>query len=107
MGKLLLEVGTEIFSRNYGTISYFGKVDRVTEKFAFVGSSKFVREYGSMYLDIVPREKWSVTSYFIPEEKDIIELKKQQLIRFLTKFDYSKLSFDKMCEIRDIIKRPE
>ncbi len=107
MSKKTLEVGTYIFCRNYGTMSYFGEVDRVTEKFAFVGSSKFVREYGSMHLDIVPREKWSVTSYFIPDEKDIIELKKQQLIRFVTKFDYSKLSFDKMCEIRDIIKRPE
>ena len=107
MGKLLLEVGTDIFCRNYGTMSYFGKVDRVTEKFAFVGSSKFVREYGSMYLDIVPREKWSVTSYFIPTEKDKEELKRQQLIRFVTKFDYSKLSLDKMIEILNIIKKTE
>ena len=103
----LLEVGVDIFCRNYGTMSYYGKIDRVTEKFAFVGSTKFVREYKNMHLDMVPREKWSVTSYFVPDEKDIIELKKQQLIRFVTKFDYSKLSLDKMVEIRDIIKRPE
>ena len=107
MSKKTLEVGTDIFCRNYGTMSYFGKVDRVTEKFAFVGSSKFVREYGSMHLDIVPREKWSVTSYFIPDEKDIIELRKQQLIRFVTKFDFSKLSLDKMIEIQNIIKNTE
>lgn len=107
MSKQKLEVGVIIFCINYGTMSYFGKVDRVTDKYAFVGTSKFVREYGSMHLDIVPREKWSVTSYFVPNENDIIELKKQQLIRFVTKFDYSKLSFDKMVEISDIIKRPE
>ena len=41
MSKKTLEVGTDIFCRNYGTMSYFGRVDRVTEKFAFVGSSKF------------------------------------------------------------------
>ena len=107
MSKLLLEVGTEICSRNYGNISYLGKIDRVTDKFAFFGTTKFKREYNGSWLDIVPREKWSSTSYFVPSEKDIIELKKQQLIRFVTKFDYSKLSIDKMVEIRDIIKRPE
>ena len=103
----LLEVGVDIFCRYYGTMSYYGKIDRVTDKFAFVGSTKFVREYKSMYLDIVPREKWGTTSYFVPDENDIIELKKQQLVRFVTRFDYSKLSLDKMVEIRDIIKRPE
>ena len=107
MSKQLLETDTDIFCRTYGTMSYFGKIDRVTDKFAFVGNTKFIREYNGNWLDQVPREKWSTTSYFIPTENDIIEFKKQQLIRFITNFDYSKLSLDKMVEIRDIIKRPE
>ena len=107
MSKQLLEINTDIFCRTYGTMSYFGKIDRVTDKFAFVGSTKFVREHNGSWLDNVPRQKWSSMSYFVPTENDITELKKQQLIRFVTKFDYSKLSLDKMVEIRDIIKRHE
>ena len=107
MGKLLLEVGTEIFMRTYGSISYFGKIDRVTDKFAFSGITKFAREYNGSWVDIVPKEKWSSTSYFIPTEKDKEEIKRQQLIRFVTKFDYSKLSLDKMIEILNIIKKTE
>ena len=107
MGKLLLEVGTEIFMRNYGSISYFGKIDRVTDKFAFSGITKFARERNRSWVDIVPREKWNSTSYFIPTEKDKEEIKRQQLIRFVTKFDYSKLSLDKMIEILNIIKKTE
>ena len=107
MGKLLLEVGTEIFMRNYGSISYFGKIDRATDKFAFSGTTKFAREHNGSWVDIVPKEKWSSTSYFIPTEKDKEELKREQLIRFVTKFDYSKLSLDKMIEIQNIIKKTE
>ena len=107
MGKLLLEVGTEIFMRNYGSISYFGKIDRATDKFPFSGTTKFTREHNGSWVDIVPREKWNSTSYFIPTEKDKEEIKRQQLIRFVTKFDYSKLSLDKMIEILNIIKKAE
>ena len=107
MGKLLLEVGTEIFSITYGSISYFGKIDRTTDKFAFSGVTKFAREHNGSWVDVVPREKWSSTLYFIPTEKDKEELKRQQLIMFVTKFDYSKLSLDKMIEIRNIIKNTE
>ena len=103
----LLKVGDLIFSRNYGSVSHYGTIDRVTEKFAFINNTKFKIEYNDKSVDISPREKWSTTWYFVPDENDIIELRKKQIINFVIKFDYSKLSFDKICDIRDIIKRPE
>ena len=101
-----LEVGTEIFSRSYGNASFFGKIDRVTNNFAFCGNTKFKRRYNGAWVDKVRREKWSTEYYFIPDENDKIELKKQIMIKKVVKFDYSKLSFDKICEIHEILIRP-
>jgi hypothetical protein len=101
-----LEVGTEIFSRSYGCVSFFGKIDRVTNHFAFCGHTKFKRQYNGMGVDKVGREKWCTTYYFIPNEDDKIELKKKALINKVVKFDYSKLSYDKICEIHEILIRP-
>lgn len=101
-----LEVGTEIFSRSYGNASFFGKIDRVTNNFAFCGNTKFKRRYNGACVDKVRREKWSTAYYFIPDENDKIELKKQIMIKKVVKFDYSKLSFDKICEIHEILIRP-
>jgi len=103
----LLKVGDLIFSRNYGSISHYGTIDRVTEKYAFINDSKFKIEYNDKSVDISPREKWATTFYFIPEEKDIIEFRIQQKIRFVSKFDLSKLPYGKICDIYDIIKRAE
>ena len=100
-----LEVGTEIFSRSYGNASFFGKIDRVTNNFAFCGNTKFKRQYNGMWIDKVGSERWSTTHYFIPDENDKIELKKQIMINKVVKFDYSKLSFDKICEIHEILIR--
>lgn len=71
-----LEVGTEIFSRSYGNVSFFGKIDRVTNNFAFCGNTKFKRQYNGAWVDKVGRGRWSTTNYFIPDENDKIELKK-------------------------------
>ena len=101
-----LEVGTEIFSISYGHASFFGKIDRVTNNYAFCGITKFKRQCNGMWVDKIGREKWSTTMYFIPDENDKIELKKQILINKVIKFDYSKLSFDKICEIHEILIRP-
>ena len=101
-----LEVGTEIFSRRYGSVSFFGKIDRVTNHFAFCGNTKFKRQFNGMGVDKVGREKWGTTYYFIPNENDKIELKKKALINKVVKFDYSKLSFDKICEINEILILP-
>lgn len=101
-----LEVGTEIFSRSYGNASFFRKIDRVTNNFAFCGNTKFKRQYNGSWVDKAGSERWSTTHYFIPDENDKIELKKQIMINKLVKFDYSKLSFDKICEIHEILIRP-
>ena len=100
-----LEIGTEIFCRRYDNSSYFGKIDRVTNTLAFCGTKKFKRQYKGNWIDEVGREKWATTSYFIPSESDKIELKKRTLINKVVKFDYSKLSFDKICEIHEILIR--
>ena len=100
-----LKVGDIIFSRGYGEIRHYGKIDRVTEKFAFANNSKFNIDYSERSVSISPRQTYGSTFYFVPTEDEIIELKKQNLIRFVVKFDYSTLDFDKICEIIDIIKR--
>lgn len=107
MEKQLLKVGQKIYVRNYGILAYVGEIDRTTKKYAFVGDRKFKIDYTDKYIDTFPRRHFSNAIYFIPDENDIIELKKQQLIRFVTKFDYSKLSLDKMVDIKDIINRKE
>ena len=104
--KKLLKVGDLIFSINYGDVSAYGTIDRVTDKFAFINDSKFRIEYNGKNVEISPREKWQTTFYFVPDEKDIIDLRIQQKIRFVYKFDLSKLPYGKICDIYDIIKQP-
>ena len=98
-----LEIGTEIFCRNYGDDRFFGKIDRVTNTMAYCGSKKFKRGYDSYWLNEVGRPRWNTASYFIPSENDKIELKRRTLINKVVNFDYSKLSFDKICEIHEIL----
>ena len=46
-----LEIGTEIYQRSYGNDSFFGKVDRVTNNFAFCRTTKFKRECTDEWVD--------------------------------------------------------
>lgn len=98
----LLEVGDTILKRHFGSISLVGKVDRVTNTTAFIGDSKYKRELGqtSKTVTSIPRTQCSSAWLFVADENDI-------LIYFVVNFNYKILSFDKMREIRDIIKRPE
>lgn len=105
----LLEVGDTILKRHFGSISLVGKVDRVTNTTAFIGDSKYKRELYQTNKTVtsIPRTQCSSAWLFVADENDMVELRKQNLIYFVVNFNYKILSFDKMREIRDIIKRPE
>jgi hypothetical protein len=105
----LLEVGDTILKRHFGSISFVGKVDRVTNTTAFIGDSKYKRELGQTNKTVtsIPRSQYSSAWLFVADENDLSELRKQNLIYFVVNFDYKTLSFEKMVEIRDIIKRTE
>ena len=102
-----LEVGDIILKLHFGQISYVGEVDRITNTIAFIGNSKYKRELGSgKTVSSMPRMNYSSAWLYVADENDMIELRKQNLISFVVNFDYKTLSFEKMVEIRDIIKRP-
>ena len=104
----LLEVGDILLKRHFGQLSLVGEINRVTNTIAFIGDSKYKREMSqTKTVTSIPRENYSSAWIFVADENDMIELSKQNLISFVVRFDYSKLSYDKMVEIRDIIKRPE
>ena len=105
----LLEVGDTILKRHFGSISLVGKIDRVTNTTAFIDNSKYKRELGhkSKTVTSIPRSKYSSAWLFVADENDLAELRKQSLIYFVVNFDYSKLSYDKICDICDVIKRAE
>lgn len=105
MGNQQLEVGMKVLLEMYGALSDFGKVSRVTNKRAFVGSLKFERTLDGKYLQPIPRGDRSIKTYFIPDEDDLKEMRRQELRRFVCGFNYSQLSVEKMAEISDIIKR--
>jgi len=104
-----LEVGSVIFKRHYSKIEMVGMIDRVTNNIAYIGNSvKFRRDYNedSKSVSIIP-STFSSAWYFIPNETDVLDFKKQSVIDFVVNFDYNKLSYDKICDIKDIIKRTE
>ena len=107
MSTKLLEIGDIILKSQYGSVSFVGKIDRVTEKTAFIDDSKYKREIQISSRGVVPIPRPFYSGYhFLANEDDILELKKQNIISYVVNFDYKTLSFDKLCEIRDIIKKP-
>ena len=104
----LLEVGDTLLKCHFGQLSFLGEIDRVTKTTAFIGYSKYKREMPNDKSVVpIPRDNYSSAWIFVADENDMIELRKQNLISFVVRFDYSKLSYEKMVEIRDILKRPE
>ena len=99
-----LEVGDIIFSSQYSNKTKFGVIDRVTEKYAFVGNTKFNREVDERYFNSIPRERWNTTSYFIPTEEDIKKYNLKNKIYFIQKFNYSELTEEKINKIYEILK---
>lgn len=101
--KKELQVGDSVFMTQYGVIHFIGKIDRLTDKRAFCGVFSFKREYAGQWLNKIPSEKWG-GSYFIPNNDDIERFNKQQLSLFVSRFDYSKLTYESMLKIKEIIK---
>jgi hypothetical protein len=99
-----VELGDMIFRSQYSSVSKAGVIDRVTEKFAFIGSTKFNRYFSNKYFVSVPRTQWSTTYYFIPTIEDIKEYNHQNRVYFLSKFDFSKLESEKIETIYQIVK---
>jgi len=101
--KKQLEIGDVVFMSQYGTIHNIGEIDKVTDKMAFCGTNKFKRKYNGQWLNKIPTERWGGV-YFIPNNDDIEQFNNQQLIRFISNFDYSKLTYESMLKIKEIIK---
>lgn len=102
--KKLLNVGDEIAEHNYGTYTGVLKIDRVTEKFAFAGKSKFKREYfNPNWISVYGGDKWSRISYSIctPEIKHAIRMNNKR--KKVANFNFSILSDDQINRIYDIL----
>ena len=104
MEKQKLEIGTEIYLKHYGQISSFGKVDRVTEKFAMVRNTRFRREHDGRNVYVSKRETWATTIYFIPDKNDVVAFKKQQVVSYLKGYDWGKLSYTELIDVVGVLK---
>ena len=99
-----LQIGDIIFSRHFGKITYFGKIDRVTNNFAFVGCRKFARQImGERDVSISPRNSSSAW-YFIPTDDEIREYKRSKDYHRLSVYNFMDLPHEKILKILEIIK---
>jgi hypothetical protein len=103
----LLQVGDVIYEEIHNCLNSKLCIDRVTEKYAFVKTIKFHREYDdkSSWLDEVNTQKWNTTYYYI----ETPELKSKWYITVMLSYvkhykDWENLSIEKLKEIYNIIK---
>lgn len=99
-----LQIGDIIFRSHFGQNTYIGKIDRVTNNFAFVGYGKFARQImGERNVSISPRNS-SSACYFIPNDDEIREYKRSKDYRRLSVYNFMDLPHEKILKILEIIK---
>ena len=99
-----LQIGDVIFMSHFRQNTYLGKIDRVTNNFAFVGCRKFARQIsGERTVSISPRGSSSAW-YFIPTDDEIREYKRSEDYRRLSVYNFMDLPHEKILKILEIIK---
>lgn len=83
------------------------KVDRVTKTQIIVDNTRFRRDSGWQY----GGDSWSRKSIFVPTEKEISEVKEENLrknlIYTINSFDFKRLSTDELKQVYNIVKGKE
>ena len=83
------------------------KVDRVTKTQIIVDNTRFRRDSGWQY----GGDSWSRKSIFVPTEKEISEIKEENLrknlIYTISSFDFKRLSTDELKQVYNIVKGKE
>jgi hypothetical protein len=99
-----LHIGNVIFIRHFGQITYFGKIDRVTDNFAFSGDRKFRRAISGDRNVVTSPSVSSSAWYFIPTDDEIREYKISEDYRRLSAYNFLDLPHEKILKILEIIK---
>lgn len=83
------------------------KVDRVTKTQIIVDNTRFRRDSGWQY----GGDSWSRKSISVPTEKEISEVKEENLRKALvyaiSSFDFKRLSTDELKQVYNIVKGKE
>lgn len=98
-----LKQGDRIYGIHYNSIGSTYVIDRVTEKFAFSGATKFRIEYADT-IDITPRPQWHNVTYYIETEKLKNRLLIQNAKSLIRSFKYDELPDDVILKLYKIIK---
>lgn len=101
-----LQIGHKIYSKRFDTINGIYVIDRVTPTTALSGNMKFQREYSAVgYVDLVKREKWATTSYWLESPELKQEYQRLRLIRKCETVKYSELSIEQLEAIYKILTK--
>jgi hypothetical protein len=105
---VLLQIGDIIYGESYQELNSRNKITKVTDKFAFCGTTKFKREYQiDSRLTELSADKWKTTSYYV----ETPELKKQWEIKYLKYYirdkfiDWNLVPIEDLRTIYNILKR--
>lgn len=101
-----LQVGDDVLVTGmfYRRIS---KIDKVTKTQIVADNAKFRRDSGWQ----CGRDRWNLRKISVPTEKQIAEIKEENLrktlIYAISSFDFKRLSIDKLKQVYNIIKDKE
>nr|DAU90016.1 MAG TPA: hypothetical protein [Caudoviricetes sp.] len=93
-----------IIGRSYRRIA---KIDKVTKTQIVVDNARFRRDSGWQ----CGRDRWNVRSISVPTEKEISDVKEENLrktlIYAISSFDFKRLSTDELKQVYNIVKGKE
>ena len=101
-----LVVGDDVLviSRYYRRIA---KVDKVTKTQIIANNARFRRDSGLQY----GGDSWNRKSIFVPTEKEISDVKEENLrntlVYAISSFDFKRLSTDELKQVYNIVKGKE
>jgi len=96
--------GDKIYKSQYGSLTFIGVVERLSEKRAYTNTSSFnIDVIGQNSVRIIPQEKLG-GYYFIGDEKTDNEYTMNKIRLHVCRFNYAKLSSELILEVYKIIK---
>jgi hypothetical protein len=98
-----LEIGTELTAHKYGRVHGITKIDRVTEKMAFAGTTKFKRESLSDWIRPIGADTYGSYGYCLTTQEDREEITRSRRIEKLKDYKWDKLSDDSLRKIIEIL----
>ena len=86
---------------------HIAKVDKVTKTQIIVNNARFRRDSGWQF----GSNRWNVTRISVPTEKEILDIKEENLRKILihniSSFDFERLSTNELKQVYNIVKGKE